>query len=211
MQKFRQQKSFLSAAVDSDRKNNGGSGKGKQLMPNIQNSNKLSLSNQNHDSRNKGARKEGAVPGVEIMHEIKDDSLNGTISPLSLEVSLSLECGQNGKWEIKCSNIKEVGCVSPFGVGPMQAVFRPNVLTKAIPLNPPHVHKFKPKPTLVWQPKRKELTTKSFLMGETQPPGKSSSCPSVLACSAIDTLSTDVMVEPIMPLMSLTVFDVAAA
>ena len=211
MQKFRQQKSFLSAAVDSDRKNNGGSGKGKQLMPNIQNSNKLSLSNQNHDSRDKGARKEGAVPGVEIMHEIKDDALNGTISPLLLEVSLSLECGLNGKWEIKCSNIKEVGCVSPSGVGSTQAVFRPNVLAEAIPLNPPHVHKFKPKPTLVWRPKRKQLTTRSFLMRETQPPGKSSLCPSVSACSAIDTLSTDVMVEPIMLLMSSMVSDVAAA
>ena len=93
MQKFRQQKSFLLTAVDSDQKNNGGSGKGMQLMPNIQNLTKLNLSNQNHDSRDKGARKEGAVPGVEIMHEIKDDSLNGTISPLSLEVPLSLECG----------------------------------------------------------------------------------------------------------------------
>ena len=38
VQKSRQQKSFLSAAVDGDRKNNGGSRKGKQLMPNIQNS-----------------------------------------------------------------------------------------------------------------------------------------------------------------------------
>ena len=104
-----------------------------------------------------------------------------------------------------------MGCVSPFGVRPTQVVFRPNVLTEAIPLNPPHIHKFKPKPTLVWRPKRKELTTRSFSMGETQPPGKSSSCPSILACSAIDTLSIDVMVEPIMPLMSSMVSDVAAA
>ena len=118
VQKFRQQKSFLSAVVDGDRKNNGGSGKGKQLMPNIQNSNKSSLSNQNHDSCDRGARKEGAVPGAEIMLEIKDDALNGVISPLSLEVSLSLECGLNGKWEIKCSNIKEVGCVSHSVVRP---------------------------------------------------------------------------------------------
>ena len=44
MQKFRQQKSFLLAAVDGDRKNNGGSAIGKQLMPDIQNSIKSSLS-----------------------------------------------------------------------------------------------------------------------------------------------------------------------
>ena len=98
------------------------------------------------------------------MLEIKDDALNCAKSPLLLEVSLSLERGLNGKWEIKCSNIKEVGCVCPSGVGPTQAVFRSNALAEAIPLNPPHVHKFKPKPTLVWRPKRKELTTRSFPM-----------------------------------------------
>ena len=38
-QQFRQQKSFLLAAVDGDRKDNGGSKKGKHLMPSIQNSN----------------------------------------------------------------------------------------------------------------------------------------------------------------------------
>ena len=118
MQKFRQQKSFLLAAVDGDRKNNGGSAKGKQLMPNIQNSIKLSLSSQNQDLRNRGAGQVSTVPGAKFTLEIKDDALNGAKSPLLLEVSLSLERGLNGKWEIKCSNIKEVGCVSPFGVGP---------------------------------------------------------------------------------------------
>ena len=38
-QQFRQQKSFLSATVDGDQKDNGGSKKGKHLMPSIQNSN----------------------------------------------------------------------------------------------------------------------------------------------------------------------------
>ncbi|KAF3962987.1 hypothetical protein CMV_012567 [Castanea mollissima] len=87
----------------------------------------------------------------------------------------------------------------------------PNALAESIPINPPHVHKFKPKPTLVWRPKRKEVTTRSFPIRETKPPGKSSLCPSVSACSALDTLSTDVMVEPIRPLMSSMVSDVAAA
>ena len=93
---------------------------------------------------------------------LKDETLNGAKSPLSLEVSLNLERGQNGKREIKHSSIKEVGCVSPSGVGPTQAVFRPNTLAEAFPLNPPQVHVFKPKPTLVLQSKRKELSTRSF-------------------------------------------------
>ena len=104
-----------------------------------------------------------------------------------------------------------MGYVSPSGVRPTQAVFRPNALSKATPLNPPHFHKFKPKPTLVWRPKRKELTTMSFLIRETQPPGKSSSFPSVLVCLAINTLSIDVVDELIMPLMSSMVSDVTAA
>ena len=158
VQKFGQQKSFLSAAVDDDRKNNGGSTTVKLAMPNIQNSInsyqsiKSSLSNQKslkQDSRDRGVGQVSVVPEAEFMLEIKDDALNGAKSPLSLEVSLSLERGLTGKWEIKSSNIKEVDCVSPLGVGPTQAIFRPNALAKAFPLNPPHVHKFKPKPTLV--------------------------------------------------------------
>ena len=113
--------------------------------------------------RDRGARQVSAVP-EELTLVLKDNTLNDAKSPLSLEVSLNLERGLNGKWEIKHSSIKEVDCVSPSGVEPMQAIFRPNALAEAFPLNPPHVHIFKPKPTLVWQPKRKELSTKSFPM-----------------------------------------------
>ena len=65
MEKFRNQKSFLSVAVDGDRKTYGGSKIGKLAMPNIQNSIKSnlvinsSLSNQktqNLDLHNRGAR-----------------------------------------------------------------------------------------------------------------------------------------------------------
>ena len=126
--------------------------------------------------RDRGAGQVSAIPEVEFTLVLKDDTLNGAKSPLSLEVSLNLGRGLNGKWEIKHSSSKEVSCVSPSGVGPTQAVFRPNTLVEAFPLNPPQVHVFKPKPTLVWQPKRKELSTRSFLMRETQPPGKSSLC-----------------------------------
>ena len=143
--------------------------------------------------RDRGAGQVSAVPEVEFTLVLKDDTLNGAKSPLSLEVSLNLEHGLNGKWEIKHSNIKEVGCVSPYGVGPTRAVFRPNTLAEAFPLNPPQVHVFKPKPTLIWQPKRKELSTRSFPMRETQPSGKSSSCPcerpiQPLSCPALKSL-----------------------
>ena len=46
---FRQQKSFLSAMVDGDRKDFGGSKKGKHLMPGIQNSNLPCLTSQSQD------------------------------------------------------------------------------------------------------------------------------------------------------------------
>ena len=91
-----------------------------------------------------------AVLEAEFTLVLKDNTLNGAKSPLSLEVSLNLECGLNGKWEIKHSSIKEVDCVSPSGVGPTQAVFRPNTHAKVSPLNPPQDHVFKPKPSLVW-------------------------------------------------------------
>ena len=58
----------------------------------------------------RGAGQVSAVPGAEVTLEIQDDALKGADSPFSLEVSLRLVCGLNGKWDIKCSNIKEVGC-----------------------------------------------------------------------------------------------------
>ena len=184
MQKFRTQKSFLSAAVDGDQKTIGGSGSGKLAMPKIQNSIKSyqsiksSLSSQktqNQDLRERGAGQVSAVPEAEVMLEIKDDALNGADSSLSLEVSLCLVRGLNGKWDIKCSNIKEVGC---SGARPTQDIFRPNVLAEASPLNPPQPHKLKPKPkpSMVWQPKRKEKATRSSPMRATQIPGMSSPC-----------------------------------
>ena len=123
--------------------------------------------------RDRGAGQVSAVPEVEVTLEIQDDALKGADSPFSLEVSLRLVRGLNGKWDIKCSNIKEVGCSS---VRATQDVFRPNALAEASPLNPPHVPKFKPKPFMVWQPKQEELTTKSSPMRETQTPGMSSPC-----------------------------------
>ena len=155
MPKFRNHKSFLLAAVDGDRKSFGGSGTGKLALPNIQNcfkSNlaiKSSLSNQKHqnlDLRNKGAGQVSAVPEAEVTLEIQDDACKGTVSPFSLEVSLCLVHGLNGKWDIKCSNIKEVGCPD---AGPMKEAFRPKAPAVTPPLNPPHGPNSKPKPPKV--------------------------------------------------------------
>ena len=183
-------------------------------MPNIQNSIKSNLApksrlssqkSQSLDLRDRGAGQVSTVPEAEVTLELQDDTLKIADSPFSLEASLHLVRGLNGKWDIKCSNIKEVGC---SGVGPLKDVFKPNALAEAPPLNPPHVPKIKPKPSLVWQPKRtackelSHLTTTSCPTRETHSLGllspgarsfQSSSCPSTL------------------PLRSSVVSDVAAA
>ena len=88
--------------------------KGKPLLPNVQNSNKAnqtiksSLGCQNLELRERCARQVSAAPEAEFTLALKDNSLYGVKSPLSLEVSLNLEHGPNGKWEIKHSSVKEV-------------------------------------------------------------------------------------------------------
>ena len=150
---FRQQKSFLSAMMDGDRKDFGGSQKGKHLMPGIQNSNlpcltswsQDCLSSQYQDSRARGVGKESKVPGADFMLDINANPGNGIDTPLSLELSLCLECGLNGKWVVKHSNIQEVGHGS---VEPTQAL-RPTDCSKPNKLDP-SINVFKPKPNLVW-------------------------------------------------------------
>ena len=84
-------------------------------MPNIQNSIKSnlaiksSLSSQKHqnlDLRDSGAGQVSVVPKAEVTLEVQDDACIGADSPLSLEVSLCLMRGLNGKWDVKYSNIK---------------------------------------------------------------------------------------------------------
>ena len=137
------------------------------------------------------------VPGVDIMLEINANAFNGTNTPLSLELSLCLECGLDGKWVVKHSNIREVGRGS---VEPTQ-VLRPTVLSKANQLDPT-LNISKPKPNLVWRPKTKELNSLSFLIHVSQPPGKSSSLPSVSTSPTVDVLSSDGVGDaPITPLL----------
>ncbi|KAK9988961.1 hypothetical protein SO802_029200 [Lithocarpus litseifolius] len=199
-QQLRHQKSFLSAMVGGDRKDKGGSKLGKHLMPSFQNSNISCLSSQFQDSRYRGVGKENPVLGADIVLGINANAFNGTTSPLTLELSLCLECGLNGKWEVKHSSIQEVG---RSNVGPTQ-VFRPTVLSKAYPPDPSRLNSSKPKPTLVWWPKSKDLNSLSFLIRESQPPGKSLSLPSASTPSTIEVLcSNGVLEAPTTSLMSL--------
>ena len=157
--------------------------KGKPLLPNVQNSNKAnqtiksSLGCQNLELRERCAGQVSAVSEAEFTLALKDNSLYGAKSPLSLEVSLNLECGPNSKWEIKHSSVKKVDCVCPSGVGPTQVVFRPITPAKVFPPNPPQACVFKPKPSLVWQPKIKVLSSRPFPVRETKLLGMSSACP----------------------------------
>ena len=82
--------------MDGDRIKNDGSRKGKPLLPNVQNSNKAnqtiksSLGCQNLELRERCAGQVSAVPEAEFTLALKDNSLYGAKSPLSLEVSLNL-------------------------------------------------------------------------------------------------------------------------
>ena len=201
---FRQQKFFLSTTVDGDRKDFGGSKKGKNLMPGIQNSNLPCLTSQSQDclssqyqySLARGVRKESKVPGADFMLEINANAGNGTDNPLSLELSLCLECGLNGKWVVKHSNIREVGLGS---VEPTQ-VLRPTVCSKPNQLDP-SINFSKPKPNLVWRPKTKVLNSLSCLIW-------SSTLPSVTTSSAVVVQSSGGLGDaPITPSLSSTVAD----
>ena len=110
-------------------------------------------------------------------YNILDNPLNGAKSPLSLEISLKLERGLNGKWEIKHSSVKDVDWVCNSGLGPTQAAARPISSAKIMPSNPPQARVFKPKHAMVWQPKRKLVSSRPLQMRETVPPTTSSAHP----------------------------------
>ena len=142
------------------------------------------------------------VPGADIILEINTNACNDTNTPLSLEFSLCLECGLNGKWVVKHSNVREVGWGS---VKPTQ-VFRPFVLSKAKQFDPSLFNISKPKPNLVWRPKIKELNSLSLRTCVSQPPGKFSLLPSVSTSLEVGVLSSDGVGDvPITPLLSLMV------
>ena len=109
----------------------------------------------------------------EVTLVVQDDACKGAESPLSLEVSLCLVRGLNGKWEVKYSNFKEVGYSA---VGPMQEAVRPISFAVTPTLNPSLGPYAKPKPLKVWQPKRTEQPTRPSPTRETQTSGMSCTC-----------------------------------
>ena len=167
---------------DGDRKSTGGSRTGKLVLPNIQNSIKSNLAIksslssqklQNLDLCDRGAGQVSVVPEDEVTLVVQDDTRKGAESPLSLEVSLCLARGLNGKWEVKYSNIKEVGY---FAIGPMQEAVRPISFAVTPTLNPSLGPYAKPKPLKVWQPKRTEQPTRPSPTRETQTSGMPCTC-----------------------------------
>ena len=113
------------------------------------------------------------VPEDEVTLVVQDVARKGVESPLSLEVSLCLVRGLNGKWEVKYSNLKEVGYSA---VGPMQEAVRPISFAVTPTLNPSLGPYAKPKPLKVWQPKRIEQPTRPSPTRETQTSGMLCTC-----------------------------------
>ena len=113
------------------------------------------------------------VPEAEVTLVVQDDARKGAESPLSLEVSICLARGLNGKWEVKFFNIKEVGFSA---VGPIQEAVRPISSAVTPTLNPPLGSYAKLKPPKVWQPKRTEQPSRPSPTRETHTLGMSSTC-----------------------------------
>ena len=82
----------------------------------------------------------------EVTLVVQDDACKGAESPLSLEVSLCLVRGLNGKWEVKSSNLKEAGYSA---IGPMQEAVGP-ISSAVTPTLKPSLGPYaKPKPLKV--------------------------------------------------------------
>ncbi|KAK9992046.1 hypothetical protein SO802_027031 [Lithocarpus litseifolius] len=96
--------SVLLAMAETDRREGGreggGSKKGKPLMPNIQNSNKSNLHNHSQDTRELNTRKEVATSEAKFTFEIQD-IVGRADFPLSLDVSMRLECGPDAPFKPK--------------------------------------------------------------------------------------------------------------
>ena len=101
-------KPFLLAAVEGDRREGGGSKKGKQLMPNFQTSTKSNFSNQSQDTRYLNAEKKQTTFKANLLVEITKNFSSGNELFLTLDVCLGLERGPDGGWEVKWSKVKEV-------------------------------------------------------------------------------------------------------
>uniref|UniRef100_A0A7N2LM90 Uncharacterized protein n=1 Tax=Quercus lobata TaxID=97700 RepID=A0A7N2LM90_QUELO len=97
VQQFRNQKSFLSAAVDGDWRTNGGSGTGKHAMPNIQNSIKSNQSiksslssqkTQNQDLCDRGAGDVESMREAQLVFIGSIDNASDVVDGLQFESKL---------------------------------------------------------------------------------------------------------------------------
>ena len=153
-------KTFLLAAAEGDRREGGGSRKGKQLMPEFQISTESMLSNKSHDIRDLNAGMKQAISKAELSVEITESNSCSSDSPLTLDVGLKLERGSDGEWKVLWSKVKEVGHIEKPKVKNLKPVsqFKPTAPFNAKP-------KLNPKPIKVWRPKPKQ----TLQNGETYP------------------------------------------
>ncbi|KAK7827204.1 hypothetical protein CFP56_031323 [Quercus suber] len=155
-------KTFLQAAVEGDRREGGGSRKGKQLMREFQISTESNLSNKSHDICDLNAGKKQANSKAKLSVEITESNSGVNDSPLTLDVGLRLERGPDGEWEVIWSKVKELGRKEK----PKDKNFKPEDISQFKPTAPFNAKpKFNPKPITVWRPKRKQ----TLQNGKTQP------------------------------------------
>ena len=90
---------------------------------------------------------------------------------LTLDISLRLECGLDGRWGVSCSKVQDVGLskVSLNNLKTKPAVIKPTCIipTKATIYNPIEANHYNHKPILVWRPKTDQGVSSSFTPRET--------------------------------------------
>ena len=107
--------------------------------------------------RDRHVGKESAKFGAVILSVIKGVAFNGIEAGLTLDISLWLECGLDGKWGVIWSKVWDVGLskVSPNNLKTKPAVVKPigTIPTKAMLFNPSEANHYNHKPISVWRPK----------------------------------------------------------
>ena len=116
------------------------------------------LRSRNHDLRDKHVGKESAKSGAVISSVIKGVASNGIEAGLTLDISLRLECGLDGRWGVIWSKVQDVGLpkvISPNNLKTKPAVVKPTgtIPTKAMLFNLLEANRYNHKPILVWWPK----------------------------------------------------------
>ena len=162
-------KSLLLATAEADRKDGGGSKKGKPSK--FENTNKSDLCNHSHDTCDLITEKEKPMSEAKFTLEIKDSVGSGTEPHLSLDVSMRVERGPDGVWKVQWSEVQEVGRNVKPKEQSLKSFDKPLAPFKSKPNRQTDI----PKPISVWRPKPKQTHLFSFPSDETQNTGISSS------------------------------------